>query len=85
VNTKTAELLLQAYAVPDDFLNFLKALQTADAFAGSITNVIYAVEKPWKYANAYAIWGEVGKPTEPEDLNGELDARWERFATVADG
>lgn len=75
---ENAEVILRAQAslITDNFLTFTRALVNAGAF-DSEADLLYFLEKPWKWSTAYAVWTANGRPTNdesPEDVAG-----WRRF------
>lgn len=82
MDAEKAENFLRAQAISDDFLRFLHAVQEANGFfADEASNLLYALEKPWKYAGAYAAWVNAGKPSEEVNHldDGQPDSDWESF------
>jgi hypothetical protein len=77
INRDEAGRILQGFAPPDEFLQFIRALDEADALEGDVTNdlstVIYLLEKPWKYAGEFVAWNEAGRPMD------DSESGWSRF------
>jgi hypothetical protein len=77
-----AERLLTNNAPADEFLQFVRALVEADALTtdvrGDFSEVVYFLEKPWKWATEFVAWDEAGRPMD-DSMPG-----WEAF-TIAVG
>lgn len=63
MKTYEARAQLQDIAanVPDELLNFAKAMNSAD-HGPAIDEWPYFLSKPWKWADEYAIWCDCGRP-----------------------
>ena len=60
MDAEAAGLILARYAPPDFFLQFIRALVEADAI--DTGEFVYFLEKPWKWADAFAAWDAFGRP-----------------------
>lgn len=81
MTTEEAEVELRSHRPDEDFRAFLRALDVAGAFI-TRSDLLYALEKPWKYAREYEVWVRVGRPcddSDPDDLPG-----WRRFLAAVD-
>lgn len=59
-----------AARIPDDFLNFVRALEDADLMGDGFA---YFLEKPYKHSSEYMAWDHEDKPS---DGDGEA---WDAF------
>lgn len=75
---EAAERYLRSATLDDISLQFVRALAEADAFNGDISNVLYFLDKPWKWAKEYAVWGANGRP------NDDSEPGWEAFQAAVD-
>lgn len=72
-----AEDQLRLRSINDELLAFARALDSAGQFQ-KVSEVIYFLEKPWKWAPEWAVWTTVGKPMD------ESEAGWEAFQESVD-
>lgn len=84
MDTELAETILrtQARLINGDFLSFAQALETAGALPDGDAWMTF-IEKPWKWADAYAAWVDNGHPM--DDVDPKYVAGWRRFLDAIDG
>lgn len=71
INRDEAGRILQGFAPPDEFLQFIRALVEADVIDPD--EFVYFLEKPWKWADAFVAWNEAGRPLD------DSESGWGKF------
>lgn len=66
ITPKQAEKFLQANAINGELLEFVRALDMALAFVRT-GELLYFLEKPWKWTDEFVAWDAAGRPTSHSD------------------
>jgi len=72
----TAGHILQRHAPEDEFLQFIRALVAA-GWLTEMDEVVYFLEKPWKYAGEFFAWDAAGRPMD------DSEPGWSKFIETA--
>ena len=83
INADEAGRFLRGFAPPDEFLQFIRALNEAGMLESAEgrdprAELIYMLEKPWKWADEYVAWYAAGRPMDASESG------WWQFAEAVE-